>query len=178
MLVLAAIIGALIAIDRRGGSELGPLDSRAPEVGELAPQFALRDTDGNVRELSDYRGKVVWINFWATWCGPCRRELPDIQRIADAVGEDDLVVLALNQEEPADVALGFWQELGLDLPILLDSDHEVSDQYRLFGLPNNFFIDRAGVLTGFRLGFLTEEQMLEQLATAGLDSELLRIDRD
>lgn len=177
VLVLVAIVGGLIAIDRRGGSELGPLDDRAPEVGKLAPQFALRDTDGNVRELSDYRGQVVWVNFWATWCGPCRRELPDIQRIAGEVGDDDLVVLTVNKEESARDALRFWDEIDLGLPILLDSSAEVYDQYRLFGLPDNVFIDRAGMVTGFETRFLTEQQMVDHLATAGLDTGLLSVDR-
>ena len=167
-LVLAAILGGLFALDRTGGSDLGPLDDRSPSVGELAPQFELRNVDGQVVRLSDFRGKVVWINFWATWCGPCRRELPDIARLAAEFGDDDLVVLAVNQEQSATVARDFWEELGLDLPILLDSGREVSDQYRLRGLPDNFFIDREGVLQSFQLGFLVEEQMRESLAAAGL----------
>ena len=168
VLVLAAILGGLLALDRIGGGELGPLDDRSPSVGELAPQFELRNVDGQVVRLSDFRGKVVWINFWATWCGPCRRELPDIARLAAEFSDDDLVVLAVNQEQSAAVARDFWEELGLDLPILLDSSREVSAQYRLRGLPDNFFIDREGVLQSFQLGFLVEEQMREGLAAAGL----------
>ena len=168
VLVLAAIVGGLFALDRAGGSELGLLDDRSPNVGELAPQFELRNVDGQVVQLSDFQGKVVWINFWATWCGPCRRELPDIARLAAEFSDDDLVVLAVNQEQSAAVARDFWEELGLDLPILLDSSREVSAQYRLRGLPDNFFIDREGVLQSFQLGFLVEEQMREGLAAAGL----------
>ncbi len=168
VLVLATILGGLFALDRAGGSELGPLDDRTPSVGELAPQFELRDADGTVVRLSDFRGQVVWVNFWATWCGPCRRELPEIARLAAEFGDEDLVVLAVNQEQSATVARDFWEELGIDLPILLDSGREVSDQYRLRGLPDNFFIDREGVLQSFRLGFLVEEQMRESLAAAGL----------
>ncbi len=175
LLVLAAIVGALVAIDRLGGGDgdLGPLDGRTPEVGRLAPQFALRDPEGNVRRLSDFRGQVVWINFWATWCGPCRRELPDIQRLAGEFRDRDLVVLALNLQESAGKATSFWEELDLDLPILLDSDGDVAEQYRLVGLPNNFFIDRDGTLRAFDLGFLTEGQMRERLAEVGLGSAAL-----
>lgn len=170
LLVLAAILGGLVAIDRAGGDEeVGPLDSRSPMVGQLAPEFALRDPDGNVRELGDYRGDVVWINFWATWCGPCRRELPDIQRLADEFEEDGLVVLAVNQAQSAKTAESFWEELQLDLPILLDAGGEVSEQYRVIGLPHNVFIDRDGVVRSNHIGFLTEEQMRERLAEAGLE---------
>ncbi len=170
LLVLAAILGGLVAIDRMGGDEeVGPLDNRSPVVGQLAPDFALRDPDGNVRELGDYRGDVVWINFWATWCGPCRRELPDIQRLADEFEEDGLVVLAVNQAQSAETAKSFWEELQLDLPILLDADGEVSDQYRVIGLPHNVFIDRDGIMRSSHIGFLTEEQMRERMAEVGLE---------
>ncbi len=170
LLVLAAIVGSLVAIDSLGGGsgELGALDGRRPDVGELAPQFVLRAPDGTIRQLSDFQGQPVWINFWATWCGPCRRELPDIQALAKEFEGEGLVVLAVNQRESAGKALSFWEELDLDLPILLDSDGDVSEQYLLGGLPNNFFINRDGELVAFQLGFLTEGQMREKLAELGL----------
>jgi peroxiredoxin len=172
--VLAAIVGGLVAFDRWVYSDdLGPLDTRSPEIGELAPAFALRDPEGNIRQLSDYRGRVVWINFWATWCGPCRRELPEIQRLADEFRDEGLVVLAVNFQESAGTAVSFWEELDLDLPILLDSSGEVAEQYRTRNLPNNFFIDRDGVLRALRMGFLTEGEMREKLAEVGLQAPVL-----
>jgi peroxiredoxin len=169
LLVLAGIAGGLIAIDRSGGGAEGALDDRAPGIDKAAPEFALRDTDGDLIELSDYRGQPVWLNFWATWCDPCRDELPDIQKLADEFAGEDLVVLAINQEESAGQALDFWEELGLELPTLLDSDGDVSEQYRLFGLPDNFFIDRGGILRAYKLGFLEEEEMRENLAEIGVE---------
>lgn len=166
--VLGAIMAALILLDRDSGGEYGPLDSLSPEVGEPAPQFVLRNPDGDLVKLSDFAGQPVWINFWATWCGPCRRELPDIQRLAAEFEADRLVVLTLNQGESAGTVTDFWEELGLDLPILLDSSEDVSAQYRLIGLPNNFFIDSDGILQAFQHGFLTEGQMREKLADIGL----------
>ncbi len=174
LLVLAAILGGLLAIDRLSGGEvLGPLDSQTPKVGEPAPLFVLNDPDGNVLRLSDFQGRVVWVNFWATWCGPCRRELPDIQRLASEFGDEELVVLAVNLEESDGKARSFWEELGLDLPLALDATGDVANQYRLVGLPNNFFIDKDGVLRAFQLGFLTEEQMRERLAEVGLSGPSL-----
>ncbi len=169
LLVLAALLGGLVAYDRlQGSSDVGPIDGRSPEVGELAPQFALRDADGNTRTLSDYEGQVVWLNFWATWCGPCRRELPDIQALASEFESEGLVVLTINFEQSVGTALPFWEELELELPILFDSDGDVAKQYKLRGFPDNFFIDRGGVLRSFELGFLTGEQMRERLAELGL----------
>ena len=170
LLALGAILGGLIAFDRLGSSDgLGPLDDRRPEEGETAPRFALRDPEGNVQRLSDYRGQVVWLNFWATTCGPCRRELPVMQRLSEEFGDRGLAIVAINFTESAGSALGFWDELKLGLPILLDSEGEVARQYRLFGLPDHFFIDRDGTLRSFELGVLTEDEMRERLAELGLE---------
>lgn len=166
--VLGAIVAVLVFLDRDSDGEYGPLDNLSPEIGEPAPQFALRNPAGELVRLSDFAGQPVWINFWATWCGPCRRELPDIQELANEFEGDDLVVLAVNLGESKDTATDFWDELGLELRILLDSNEDVAIQYRRLGLPNNFFIDREGVLRGFQLGFLTEGQMREKLADIGL----------
>ena len=169
LLVLAVLLGGLVAYDRlQGSSDVGPLDGSSPEIGEPAPQFVLRDAEGTARTLSDYEGQVVWLNFWATWCGPCERELPDVQALAREFEAEGLVVLTVNFEESVGTALPFWEELELDLPILFDSDGEVASQYRLRGFPDNFFIDREGVLRSFEMGFLTEEQMRERLAELGL----------
>ncbi len=147
---------------------IGPLDSRRPLKGEPAPDFALRDLGGNVVKLSDLRGKVVWLNFWATWCAPCKKELPDIQKLYDEMREDGLVVLAINKEESAEDAGSFMRSRDLSLPVLLDSDGAVYGQYRLQGLPDSFFIDREGNIAAIYFGFLNEKKMRERLAEAGL----------
>ncbi len=186
--VLGAIVGGLVAFDRLSGDDdgrvvpftgsfagvptaeagLGPLDGRAPRVGRPAPEFALRDTDGRMRTLADYRGRAVWINFWATWCVPCRRELPDIQRLSDEFAGEGLVVLAVNFLASSDRAKAFWDDLGLNLPVLLDRSGDVAEQYRLRGFPDSFFIDRDGVLRALQIGFLTEDEMRGKLAEVGI----------
>ena len=169
LLVLGAIVGGLFAFNRLGGDDaVGPLDDRRPQVGEPAPQFALRDPDGNVHRLDDFRGQVVWVNFWATWCGPCRRELPAMQRLANEFQDQGLVILAVNFRESSGTALDFWEELDLALPMLLDSDGAVAGQYRLIGFPDHFFIDRDGVMQSLEMGDLTEDEMRERLAEMGL----------
>jgi peroxiredoxin len=169
LFVLAAIVGTLLVVNRAlGDNGTGPLDSRHPEVGKAAPLFVLKDSDGTLRRLDDYRGRVVWINFWATTCGPCRRELPEIQRLADQIGRQRLVVLAVNQQESVSRAEAYWKEIGLHLPILFDSNGEVSQQYRLQGLPYNFFVDEQGVLRAFKPGFLSPSEMQDNLAALGV----------
>lgn len=154
-------------IDARSGP-LGALDTHPPVIGKPAPDFALRQADGDVVRLSDLRGSVVWLNFWATWCAPCKRELPDIQKIYDERGGDDLEVLAINYQEDGERANGFFGERDLTIPLLLDTTGDVYAQYRLQGLPANFFVDRDGNIAAVQFGFLTEEAMRERLEAAGL----------
>ena len=191
LLVLVAIVTTLViisrAIDEGGGSKLvdfseapggpsgtgesaglGPLDSEGPRVGQPAPDFALRDLDGRVHRLSDYRGQVVFINFWATWCPPCRQELPEIQAVYDDKKDAGLVVLEVNYQESAAKARGYWDDQGLTMPVLLDSSGDVQDQYRLVGLPDSFFVDRDGILRDLQFGAISKEDMLEKLEKAGL----------
>jgi thiol-disulfide isomerase/thioredoxin len=169
LIVLAAIVGTLFAVDRAlSDSSAGPLDHTHPQIGKAAPLFALKDGDGSLHRLDDYRGRVVWINFWATSCGPCRRELPEIQRLATEIGDQRLVVLEVNQQESVGNAQDYWREIGLHLPILFDSNGDVSQQYRLQGLPYSFFIDEDGVLRSIKSGFLSADEMRARLAEVGL----------
>jgi peroxiredoxin len=146
----------------------GPLDAAPPVIGQPAPDFALRSTDGELRRLSDLRGKVVLVNFWATWCAPCKKELPDLQALYDERRADGLEVLTINVEEDAADARAFFDARGLTLPLVLDSAGTVYDQYRLQGLPDSFFVDREGKIATLQFGYLTAEKMRERLAQAGL----------
>ena len=149
------------------GTPTGPLGSGPPLIGQPAPDFALRDRDGNIVKLSDLRGKVVWVNFWATWCEPCKKELPAIQKLYDEKRADGLEVLEVNYQEGHGEAEGFFDDRSLTLPLLFD-DGGVYEQYRLQGLPDSFFVDRNGNLAALQFGYLTEDKMRERLATAGL----------
>ena len=146
---------------------LGPLDGRAPIIGQPAPDFILRDVEGATVKLSDLRGRVVWVNFWATWCVPCKKELPVLQKLADEKKDAGLVVLAINWQESADDARAYFASRGLTLPVLLDRGG-VYDQYKLQGLPDSFFIDRDGVIATLQYGEVSEKKARERLATAGL----------
>ncbi len=147
---------------------IGPLDDRPPLIGRPAPDFTLRDTEGTPVTLSDLRGKVVWINFWATWCNPCRKELPDIQRLYNEKRAEGLEVFAINWQDGRDDAAEFFADRELTIPVLLDGDGAVYDQYRLQGLPDSFFIDRGGNIAAVQYGALSEEKMRERLEQAGL----------
>jgi cytochrome c biogenesis protein CcmG/thiol:disulfide interchange protein DsbE len=149
-------------------AELGPSGGGAPKIGQPAPDFALRALDGGVQRLSDYRGQVVFVNFWATWCPPCRDELPDIQAIYDEKKDQGLVVLEVNYQESDDEVRDYWDSQGLTMPVLLDSSGSVLDQYRLVGVPDSFFVDRDGILREMHLGAISRKDMLKKLEKAGL----------
>ena len=111
-----------------------------------APGFTLPDMDGEMHSLNDFRGKVVMLNFWATWCPPCRREMPSMQRLYEKYRERGLTVVAVNQFEDPDLVFEFTGRLSLEptFPILFDRESRVSEQYRVKGLPTTYLLDKAG----------------------------------
>ena len=111
-----------------------------------APDFTLEDMDAKKFSLKDYRGKVVLLNFWATWCPPCRREMPSMERLHQKFKGRDFVVLALNQMEDGDQVFTFTGDLGVELsfPIVFDKDSSVSRAYGVMGLPTTYLIDKKG----------------------------------
>jgi len=146
----------------------------AAQVGRAAPNFNLRSPAGNEVQLSDFHGSYVLVNFWASWCGPCRGEAPDLealQRAASRGQSPKLVVLGVNQQEDADTARKFANEFDVTYPILLDRSGEVSEGYRVGrGLPITFLVDPSGVIEKVYLGALSRESLAEIRRLALVDS--------
>jgi peroxiredoxin len=115
-----------------------------PWTGGPPPAFALKSLDGTSHRLSDYRGKVVLINFWATWCAPCRDEMPSIQELSDKLKGKPFVVLAINLDEPESRVRKFLTQMKVDFPILLDPGREVARQWDARILPASFIIGPDG----------------------------------
>lgn len=133
-------------------------------VGDMAPDFQLTTLDGEEVALSDYRGSRVWINFWATWCPPCRAEMPDMEEFYK---QNDVEILAINltETEPStDQVQRFVDEYELTFPILLDEVIEVATAYRIQPIPTSFMLDSEGVIQFKSFGPLTYEQMEEVFA--------------
>lgn len=136
------------------GADLWAADVR-PDTGHLAPDFTLKTLDGNTVRLSELRGKkVVLINFWATWCPPCRLEMPTMQQIYSEYKDRGFEILAVNIESDAEQAISdFVKELRLTFPILLDPDMKVTRKFRVIGLPVSVLIDRQGIVRAKEIGY-------------------------
>ena len=142
----------------------------APRQGALAPDFSLFNLDGEQITLSDLRGRPVMINLWATWCAPCRIEMPHIQDRFERYAGEGFLVLAVDFDEPADLVANFRDELGLTFDLLLDPGAEVQELYRNRNYPSTFFVDENGVIQVQHIGLMTEGQLDENLAAIGLES--------
>ncbi len=133
-------------------------EGAAGRIGATAPDFEWTGEDGQTLRLSTYRGKVVVVNFWATWCRPCREEMPALQRVA--ASEPDVVVLEVDLMESGEKARSFLDSLGLDrLQPVLDTDGATTRRFGVLTLPSTFFIDKNGVIRHLEFSALSEEQI-------------------
>ncbi len=142
------LVVALVAMGSAMASDRLLVAKRAVvRVGELAPNFQLRDLNGRQVALSDLRGKVVLLNFWATWCGPCRVEMPEMEKLYQAFSRKDFEILAVSTDtQGAAITRPFQQENRLTFPILHDADYRVGLTYGARALPMTFMVDRQGVV--------------------------------
>jgi len=152
-LLAAALAGAFVWGRPGPSSDAGPPFDVVRPAPSPAPPFALRDLEGRPARLEDYRGRVVLLNFWATWCAPCREEMPAIQALARELDRQGLVVLAVNYQEGEAAVREFARETAVSVPVLLDPDGAVTRRYRVTVLPTTVLIDRQGALVGTVLGF-------------------------
>lgn len=130
--------------------------------GDIAPDFSLVLDDGRYLRLSDLQGQPVLLNFWATWCGPCRLEMPELVKAANA--DENLVVLAVDVQEARSAVEEFAAEFNLTIPVVLDSEGKVRNLFRVPGLPTTYFIDRSGKIASVVVGPLTPQVLADRLA--------------
>lgn len=139
-----------------------------PQVGQAAPDFTLTDEAGNTVSLSGFRGTPVLLNFWATWCEPCRKEMPELQKLQDGL-TGKLRVIAVDVGENKDQAAAFKQELGLTFTTPVDPTRQAAAKYNLFGLPASYVIDKDGVTRAVKFGpFVDENDLLKSIGPVGL----------
>ena len=133
--------------------------SEAAELGGRAPDFTLLSTDGQTISLSQFKGQTILINFWASWCVPCRTEMPDLEEAFRDKGAQGLQVLAVNLQEAQGPARNFATRYGLTFPILLDQDGTVGRSYRLTGLPESWLVDSSGILREHKIGAFSKAEL-------------------
>jgi peroxiredoxin len=132
------------------------------------PEFTLQDLSGKTWTFSALRGKVVLVNFWATWCPPCRKEMPDLETLYQRFESKGFVVLGISDEKAAKVD-PFIRERKVSFPVLLDPERKVNETFVVQGIPKSFVYDREGKLVAQSLDMRTQKQFLEMLAKAGLE---------
>lgn len=166
---LAIGLALFVAPAPSGGLGRTPVSVAAAAVGSPAPDFELATPEGETVRLSRLRGRVVILNFWATWCGPCRLEMPDLEARAIAHA-DRLTVLGINFDETPEEVVAFRDELGVTFPLLLDPGAKVQRLYRVLGYPTTYFVDEQGIIREHHIGLMSPEQIDEYLEAIGLTS--------
>ena len=154
-LLLGLVLGAF-AVSGLASSDL---------TGQAAPDFALKSSTGENLRLSEYRGEVVMVNFWATWCGPCRQEMPLLDQLYSRYERVGFTLLGVNIDDNSSKAMNMVQELGVSFPVLFDSRKEVSKLYQVDTMPATVLIDREGTVRyihhGYKPGY--ENEYLDQI---------------
>lgn len=147
-----------------GSEEVNPTDTVGIQKGEIAPDFELTTLKGETVRLSDYRGTRVFINFWATWCPPCRAEMPDMQKLYEEM--DDIEILAVNLTETEKSEEGvseFVEDFGLTFPILMDRNSEVANMYNVRAYPTSFMVDSNGRIQFISIGAMNHDMMVQEI---------------
>ncbi|HXI19994.1 MAG TPA: TlpA disulfide reductase family protein, partial [Gemmatimonadales bacterium] len=140
---------------------------QGPRVGEQAPDIVLKTREGTRARLADLRGQAVVVNFWASWCAPCRSEIPDLMAVYEEHAARGLAVLAVNltDQERRDDIVRFVEATGMPFPVLLDERGTVRERYGLTAVPTTVFIDRSGVVRGIHPGPISRQALEDGLET-------------
>ncbi len=143
IIILLSLATLLAGCDR---SRKEPATFSNTAIGKPAPDFVLKDTKGKTWHLAELKGKVVFVHFWATWCPPCRGELPAIQALSPSLPPEAFQILAILSNDQAEVAEKFADGIGFAAPILLDPENQASKAYGTTGVPETYIVDKNGVL--------------------------------
>jgi cytochrome c biogenesis protein CcmG, thiol:disulfide interchange protein DsbE len=152
--VLVLVVVLVIAFSQPGSQTLVP-----PRIGAPLSDFRLTDIRGQKVQLSDYAGKVVLVNSWATWCPPCKAEMPDLNAYYQAHQQDGFVILAINAGDSASDAAGFAINYNLAFPVLLDLDLRVLEGFNIHDYPTSIVVDRKGRVQKIHLGMYSPEEL-------------------
>jgi thiol-disulfide isomerase/thioredoxin len=158
IVVLALMMMAPRCLWAQHAKAAGSVDELLKSIGlskpamTRAPDFNLRDSNGGLSSLAGYRGNLLLLNFWATWCGPCREEMPSMEQLSRSFGGQGFAVVAVNQKENTALVNKFMKTHGLNFAIPLDTDGRVAASYRVYGIPVTYLIDGNGQAIGMKSG--------------------------
>jgi thiol-disulfide isomerase/thioredoxin len=167
LLVIGVVALLLLAVVAAGAGLIVPGASRADDNAPSAPDFSVTTLDGETVGLSDFQGKTVLVNFWATWCPPCRAEMPALDAYYQAHRDEGFVLLAVNAGESRVAAEDFTASIGFSSPVALDTTGEAIDAFGVIGLPTSILIDSEGIIRLEWQGMLTG-RLLEEKVTPWL----------
>jgi len=177
IIIVAALAALYVFMPEKSNSQAGNAEansartvsenSGSQEEYPVAADFSLKDTDGNVVNLSEYRGKVVFVNFWATWCPPCRAEIPHFVELVEEY-KDDFIVLGISVDRPNDIPKvpGFVESYNINYPVLY-ADQQISAYGNISSIPTTFVVDKEGLIKGKIIGARSKAEF-ERIITAEL----------
>ena len=165
LIVLSVVMVGVILLTGCNGDTSHDL-TPAPSIGHPAPDFTLTDLDGNIVRLSDFRGQVVFLNFWATWCPPCRAEMPAIEAVYQEYKDRDVVVIGIDLLESRSSVESFVEENSYSWIFTIDETGIVAMDYMVTGIPASFFIDKDGIIRALQVGAMSKALMEIKLAAA------------
>jgi cytochrome c biogenesis protein CcmG/thiol:disulfide interchange protein DsbE len=173
LVVVAVLLSVSFAMDRSGkttdgqGTVTGNVERGSVSVNSPAPGFILPDPTGVAVNLDDYLGKIVIVNFWATWCTPCREEMPVLDAYATQ-HSGSVIVLGVAVNASAGAVLDFLQDTPVGYPIVIDENGVVGAAYHVAGYPTTYFIDAAGIIRGKFIGTITPRVLQQNLSPLGI----------
>lgn len=162
----ALIVAIVLAVYVRGGGGGNTGTGPAALAGQPAPSFTVPALEGGTSGIAAYRGRIVVMNLWASWCPPCRAEMPDLERLYAAYRAENVVVVGIDQGESPSKVSAFARALGITYPILLDQQQQYGRVYAALGLPTTILVDRNGVVVRGFDGPLSYEQMVSAVRAA------------
>lgn len=155
-MLAAAIVYAIV-----NSSTVG--ERKVLAIGDEAPNFTLVDLEGNARTLSEYRGKGVFLNFWGTWCEPCKKEMPAMTRQYEVYKEQGVEILAVNIEQSTFEVESFMRQYGLNFPVAIDTTGDVKYAYSIIQLPATILVDEHGIIMNIITGEMSEQQIASHM---------------
>lgn len=168
LLIILAVAGLVLALGVAGfllmqGNEKNESPANSLEAKEPAPNFTFALVDGKSFQFSEHKGKPVLINFFASWCLPCREEMPVLVKIAHEYGPKGVVLLGIAVDDTEEKMKDFIARYGVNFPVGLDKTAEIQKSFGLYGIPTTYFIDKQGIINYFHSGVVTEELLRHEL---------------